>query len=39
MFCESSDLNSGKEVRVFNFQGGGEGVLCKLRSSELRKES
>ena len=35
MFCVSSDLNSGKKVRVFHFGGG---VLCKVRS-ELRKES
>ena len=27
MFCVSSDLNSGKKVRVFHFQGGG-GVFC-----------
>ena len=26
MFCVSSDLNSGKKVRVFHFQGGGS--LC-----------
>ena len=38
MFCVSSDLNSGKKVRVFHFQGVGGGVLCKLRT-ELRKES
>ena len=23
MFCVSSDLNSGKKVRVFHFRGGG----------------
>ena len=36
MFWVSSDLNSGKKVRIFHFQGGD--VLGKLRS-ELRKES
>ena len=36
VLCGSSDLNSGKKVRVFHFRWGG--VLCKLRS-ELRKES
>ena len=27
VFCVSSDLNSGKKVRVFHFRGEG-GVLC-----------
>ena len=38
MFWVSSDLNSGKKVRVFHFRGEEGGVLTKLRS-ELRKES
>ena len=39
VFWVSSDLNSGKKVRVFPFlEGGGGFVLGKLRS-ELRKES
>ena len=37
MFWVSSELNSGKKVRVFHFRGEG-GVLGKLRF-ELRKES
>ena len=37
VFWVSSDLNSGKKVRVFHFRGEG-GVLGKLRC-ELRKES
>ena len=39
VFWVSSDLNSGKKVRVFHFwKGWGGGVLGKLRF-ELRKES
>ena len=37
VFWVSSDLNSGKKVRVFHFRGGGAGVLCKLRSAQDRK--
>ena len=38
MLCASSDLNSGKKVRVFHWGGGLMCLMCKLRS-ELRKES
>ena len=39
MFWVSSDLNSGKKVRVYHFfEEGKGGVLGKLRS-ELMKES
>ena len=31
MFWVKSDLESGKTIRVFNFQGGGGGVLGKIR--------